>query len=89
MTRSSTRLFLIATILFAAFVLPAVRATEDESDDVCSLIRDNLSRHATKMIAANDAEEYVQSFAETLKMQEVLKLWTSNNCNVASSDQPE
>lgn len=87
MIRASRVFVLIAVVLCASFVVPAVRATSDEEEaDLCTMIRENLARHATKIIASNEAKEYVQSFAETLKMKEVLNLWTSNNCGVAEAN---
>lgn len=80
--KRATNLCFAFIALLASFAI--VNASQESEVDICSLIRGNLSRHAFKQIASFEANEYVQSFVETLKMKEVLTLWTQNNCGPVS-----
>lgn len=80
--KRATPLAFALLVLVATFT--ATNASSDSDVDICSLIRANLSRHAFKQIASFEASEYVQSYVETLKMKEVLALWSEHNCGSAS-----
>lgn len=58
---------------FLVFVLVLVASTAaSTTDDLCSLVHNNLIRHAEKMVKTFEKSEFTRSFIETIKMNKVL-----------------